>query len=151
MRKRVCNCAMTAFLLLHPGFIYSQSDTSRLREQIVETAKKYIGTRYRFGGNSSRGFDCSGFVRHVFAKFDIRLPHSSAGQYHQARHIKKDEALPGDLVFFTTYRPGPSHVGIYIGNDRFIHSPRPGKRIQIVDMNRDYWRRRYIGFGTFIQ
>ena len=121
-------------------------DHSRIK--IVQTAKHYLGVRYRFGGTTPYGFDCSGFVRFVYRKNGIVLPHGASEQYFLGKRIHLRTARPGDLVFFRTRRKRISHVGIYLGNYRFIHSPSKGKEVTITDMNMIYWRQRYIGAVT---
>jgi cell wall-associated NlpC family hydrolase len=125
------------------------------RERIIKTAKRYLGVRYRYGGTSPFGFDCSGFVMFVFKKNGITLPREARGQYYKGKKISISKAKPGDLVFFRVRsrrrRRRISHVGIYIGNHRFIHSPSRGKRVSITSMNNRYWKRRYIGAVTFLK
>jgi len=117
------------------------------QEKIVRIAYNYLGVRYRWGGRTSRGFDCSGFVRAVYSKIGINLPHSAREQFKIGRPVSKDQLRPGDRVFFSTYRKGPSHVGIYIGNGKFIHasSSRRHRGVTISSLNDRYYSRRYIG------
>jgi cell wall-associated NlpC family hydrolase len=96
--------------------------------RVVDYAKRFRGIRYTWGGTSPRsGFDCSGFVRYVFAHFGIALAHSSYAQFEDGRHVARASLRPGDLVFFD----GLGHVGIYIGDGRFIHAPHTGTRVRI--------------------
>ncbi len=121
------------------------------RGKIVRTAQRYLGVRYRYGGATPRGFDCSGYVMYVYEKNGILLPRSVGSQYKAGRRIRTRQAKPGDLVFFKTSRKKRlSHVGIYMGGRRFIHAPRSGKRVSYADMRNPYWRKRYIGAVTFI-
>lgn len=119
------------------------------REKIVRTATRYLGVKYRYGGTSPFGFDCSGFVMFVFMKNGIILPRDARGQFQKGRKISIRSARPGDLVFFRVpsrrTRRNISHVGIYLGNYRFIHSPSRGKRVSITSIRNPYWRIRYIG------
>ena|SRR5205823_13354598 len=97
-------------------------------KRVVGFAKHFVGTRYVYGGSSPRsGFDCSGFVRFVYAHFGVSLPHSSYAQFDRGRHVSRRGLRPGDLVFFD----GLGHVGMYIGNGRFIHAPHTGTHVQI--------------------
>lgn len=114
---------------------------------VVSYARSLLGTPYHFGGDTPRtGFDCSGFVRHVYYHTQgIALPHNAKGISQNGRPIRASELRPGDLVFYNTLGRSYSHVGIYIGNGRFIHSPHSGKSVEIVDMSLDYWRGRYNG------
>lgn len=112
---------------------------------IVRTALAFRGTRYRRGGASRGGFDCSGFTRYVFAKYGITLPHSSAAQAKIGKPVPKSELQPGDLVFFQTYRRGISHVGIYIGNGKFVHASTYRRGVTVDSLNSSYYASRYRG------
>ena len=104
-------------------------------------------TPYRYGGNSPElGFDCSGFVRHVFkTSLGLNLPRTTQELSRVGDPLKEEELHPGDLVFFNTQKQPYSHVGIYVGESRFVHAPKTGKAITIVSMRDNYWRRRYDG------
>ena len=104
-------------------------------------------TPYRYGGNSPEtGFDCSGFVHHVFMKsLGLNLPRTSQEISRVGEPLNENQLRPGDLVFFNTQRQPYSHVGIYVGDDRFVHAPKSGKAITIVSMRETYWRSRYDG------
>ena len=121
-------------------------DRRSFGRELVRTAYAYRGARYRRGGTSSRGFDCSGFVKFVYARKGIRLPHSSRELYKCGKRVAKSELQPGDLVFFAnTYRRGISHVGIYIGNGKFIHASTRRTGVRVDHLGVDYYRRRYAG------
>jgi len=129
------------------GWIHSRKEGVR----IVRTAERYIGAPYRHGGATPRGFDCSGYVMYVYQQNGILLPRQVDRQYEAGKHIKLRQAEPGDLVFFRTSRRNRlSHVGIYIGENRFIHAPRSGKRVTYADMGKPYWKKRYRGAVTFM-
>ncbi|MDI3328086.1 MAG: NlpC/P60 family protein [Alicyclobacillaceae bacterium] len=113
-----------------------------LSTEIVSTARKYVGTPYVWGGTTPSGFDCSGFVQYVFAQHGINLPRTSSEMYEMGTPVSDPQA--GDLVFFSTYEPGVSHVGIYLGNGQFISSTS-SSGVQIVSMDNPYWASRYIG------
>ena len=112
---------------------------------LIETALSCRGTRYRRGGTSRGGFDCSGFTRYVFAKYGISLPHSSKAQACVGKRVSKDALQPGDLVFFHTYRSGISHVGIYIGDGKFVHAARYGRGVRVDALSSSYYSSRYRG------
>ena len=111
---------------------------------MIQTSFQYIGVPYWFGGNTPRGFDCSGFTRYVFANIGINLPRMADGQYAIGRPVSTERLQSGDLVFFETYEPGPSHVGIYIGNGQFI-SATSSRGVAVADMFGHYWGERYLG------
>ena len=116
-------------------------------ESLINNAMQLIGVRYRWGGNTPQsGLDCSGFVRYVFNDtFGFLLPRKSAQMSQVGLEIRKDELRPGDLVFFNTMRHAFSHVGIYVGDNKFIHAPSRGKSIRVDDMTKTYWEKRYNG------
>ncbi len=112
---------------------------------LIQTAKNYIGTPYTFGGTTPKGFDCSGYLQYVFAKNGISIPRLADDQYKLGTRTKSTSQLePGDLVFFTTYEPGPSHCGIYLGSGNFIHASS-SKGVRIDALSNSYWQPRYIG------
>jgi cell wall-associated NlpC family hydrolase len=116
---------------------------------LVLSAMHFLGVRYRFGGTSEEtGFDCSGFTRHVFENsVGLLLPRRSSEQANAPGllNIRQDDLKPGDLVFFNTMRSAFSHVGIYVGEGKFIHAPRTGSTVRVEDMRQDYWTRRFDG------
>ena len=116
---------------------------------LVMAAMNFIGVPYRRGGNTAeQGFDCSGFTRYVFEhSIGLVLPRRADQQAHNAglAAIRQEELRPGDLVFFNTMRRAFSHVGIYVGEGKFIHSPRTGGEVRIEDMRQAYWSKRFNG------
>jgi cell wall-associated NlpC family hydrolase len=123
------------------------SRTSTIALSLTRSAMRFIGTPYVFGGTTSAGFDCSGYVQHVFAMLGIQLPRTADAQYY-AGHPPVGGVRTGDLVFFQTYLPGPSHVGIYLGDGRFIHSSSHG--VMISRLADSYWASRYLGAKRFV-
>jgi cell wall-associated NlpC family hydrolase len=118
---------------------------SRAHDLLLQ-AFALTGIRYRYGGDSpASGFDCSGFVRYVFQQIGTALPRNASEISHLGRTVDKNELQPGDLVFFNTLRRPFSHVGIYLGDQRFIHAPSGGGNVEIVNMSQRYWERRYNG------
>jgi cell wall-associated NlpC family hydrolase len=117
--------------------------------EIAVAAMDFVGVRYRRGGNSAEtGFDCSGFTRHVFeTSLGLVLPRRADEQAAAPGlvAVKREDLRPGDLVFFNTLKRTFSHVGIYIGDNRFIHSPRPGQSVRTEDMSFAYWAKRFTG------
>jgi cell wall-associated NlpC family hydrolase len=116
-------------------------------QDTLDHAMALLGIPYRRGGNSPEsGFDCSGFVSHVFREtIGLILPRSSRDLSKSGDSVGRSELQPGDLVFFNTMRRAFSHVGIYLGNGQFIHAPRSGGRVRVEDMNDNYWNKRYNG------
>jgi cell wall-associated NlpC family hydrolase len=116
-------------------------------QDAIDQAMNLLGIRYRRGGNSPEaGFDCSGFVSHVFREgLGLILPRNSRELSKSGDEIGKDELQPGDLVFFNTMRRAFSHVGIYLGNNQFVHAPRAGGRVRIEDLRDTYWHNRFNG------
>lgn len=117
--------------------------------ELVMSAMNFLGVPYRRGGNSAdSGFDCSGFTRHIFENsLGLVLPRRADEQATTAglMAINRSELKPGDLVFFNTMKRTFSHVGIYVGDDKFIHAPRAGAEVRIEDMRESYWARRFTG------
>ena len=115
--------------------------------KIEKTAKKYLGRRYRFGG-----FDCSKFTQTVYKKHHKNIPRTARGQAKVGKHIKKSKLKKGDLVFFkNTYKHGISHVGIYIGNNKFIHASSAAKKVTISSLNKAYYKNHYAGARRLIK
>jgi cell wall-associated NlpC family hydrolase len=123
-----------------------QEPRSRATE-LVDDALGLMGIRYRFGGQSpASGFDCSGMVRYVFQNtLGLDLPRRAAEISRVGVKVDRDELKPGDLVFYKTLRNAFSHVGIYLGNNRFIHAPSAGGSVRVEDMNERYWTSRFNG------
>lgn len=137
-----CFLIFTLILTLLPQKGYTQTSKN---EEIISLAQKQLGVPYRFGGSTPAGFDCSGFLYYIFKEVGIVLPRTSSDQYNVGDKIKKSDLQIGDLVFFETYKPGPSHSGIYVGDRKFIHaSSNVGITISSVD-DPHYWSSRYLG------
>jgi cell wall-associated NlpC family hydrolase len=161
-RKLLAAVVLLGSLQMGPVFAQSSTESDSLpksfastvssavvdkTETLINNAMQLIGVRYRWGGNSPQsGLDCSGFVRYVFNDtFGFLLPRKSAQMSKVGLEIGKEELRPGDLVFFNTMRHAFSHVGIYVGDNKFIHAPSRGKSIRVDDMTKIYWEKRYNG------
>lgn len=120
---------------------------------LVMYAVSLADTPYRYGGNSAnRGFDCSGFVGHVYRhSLGIALPRTSREISRVGQPISRSALSPGDLVFYNTLRAPYSHVGIYIGDGKFVHSPRSGESVRTEEMGLPYWQARFDGARRIIQ
>jgi len=116
---------------------------------MLASAFRYMGVRFVWGGMSPRGFDCSGFIGFVMRSVGVMLPRTAAELYVSGRPVPTDELRVGDIVFFETTRPGPSHAGIYIGKDQFIHSSSGFGRVTVTSMDYPYYRPRYLGARRF--
>jgi cell wall-associated NlpC family hydrolase len=116
------------------------SRNSSLGENIISTAKKYMGTSYSYGSSNSNAFDCSGFTQYIYKQHGINIPRSSVEQATVGNEVSKENLQIGDLVIFkNTYKSGPSHAGIYIGNGDFIHSSSAGGGVIISNLNSGYY------------
>ncbi len=115
--------------------------------ELVVNAMGFLGVPYKRGGTSvETGFDCSGFVRTIYEQTaGLILPRKAEQQAAATQKIDKSDLQPGDLVFFNTMKRTFSHVGIYVGNGKFIHSPKPGAEVRVEDMGVSYWNRRFDG------
>ncbi len=121
------------------------------RERILASAMEMLGAPYRYGGNSPReGFDCSGLVQYAHRQAGIDVPRTSRAQYNASRPVSRRQLRPGDLVFFRIGGRRIAHVGIYLGDGRFIHAPSSGKKVTTARLDDPYWRRHYSGAGRFL-
>lgn len=123
------------------------SDWSGTAQEVLMNALSLTGIKYKYGGNSPEtGFDCSGFVRYVFQQAaNLTLPHGARALSQLGQVVPIDQLQPGDLVFFNTLKSAFSHVGIYLGGNRFIHAPSAGGGIHVVNMDDEYWAKRFNG------
>lgn len=128
----------------HPQAV--QVNTANLADKMIATAKQYMGTPYVWGGTSPSGFDCSGFLHYVFLQNGVTIPRTVATIYEKGTHVESPSR--GDLVFFETYKEGPSHAGIYLGNGQFIHASS-SKGVTISSMDNPYWSPRYLGAKSY--
>ena len=124
-----------------------RQSVSNKASELVVNAMGFLGVPYKRGGNTAEtGFDCSGFVRAIYEQsVGLLLPRRAEQQAAATQRIEKNELQPGDLVFFNTMRRAFSHVGIYVGDGKFIHSPKPGAEVRVESMGVSYWQRRFDG------
>ena len=113
-------------------------------EDVVRTASRYKGVPYSFGGTTPRAFDCSGYVQYVFRQHKATLPRTADLQYEKGLFVTQRQLKPGDLVFFSTYEPGASHVGIYAGDGLFWNATSSAG-VRLCSLSDEYWRTRYYG------
>jgi cell wall-associated NlpC family hydrolase len=145
MKKTIVATVLMLTILI--GFIAPSNNVEAAYspDKIVSEGKKYIGTKYKYGGTTPKGFDCSGFIGYTFKKATGKtLPRTAAGIYTKGKAVSKSKLQKGDIVFFTTYKKGASHAGIYIGNNQFIHASS-SKGVSIASLNNSYWKPRFIG------
>ena len=144
-------------LLVQKGLMARLGDTIQQATDragnLVSNAMQSLGVPYRMGGTSAEsGFDCSGFVRAMYQQtVGLLLPRTAAEQAAATSRIEKADLKPGDLVFFNTLRRTNSHVGIYVGDGNFIHSPRSGSQVRVESMNISYWQKRFDGARRVLQ
>lgn len=124
---------------------YLVSEIEPEKDGILCKALSLLGIRYRFGGSDYRGIDCSAFVKKVFSVHNLPLPRTAREQFAIGKVVLAEELKEGDLLFFRTYADFPSHVGIYVGNDRMIHASSTGRRVMISKIDTEYFRSRYLG------
>ncbi len=122
---------------------------SSLRTSIYDSSYGYIGVPYKWGGEDANGFDCSGLTHTVYRLNGISIPRTSLEQFRAGRFVSRQNLRVGDLVFFATKRKQINHVGIYVGNDTFIHAPSRGKTVREASLNADFWKRTYKGSRRF--
>ena len=112
---------------------------------LAGTALALRGTPYRDGGSDPSGFDCSGFTQYVFAQHGLALPREVRDQFRIGKAVKPEELAAGDVIFFTTTGPGPTHVAIAIGGDQFVHAPSTTGVVRVERLGSSYWAPRYLG------
>jgi len=123
----------------------SSNGVSQERQDIINYAMKYLGTPYKYGGSTPSGFDCSGFTQYVFKHFGYSLNRSSSAQINNGEKIMTEDLQPGDLVFFSRSGYAVGHVGIYVGDNQFIHSTSPGDVVKVSSLSESYYTNRYVG------
>jgi len=144
------------FYIVSPGEFaiakMPQYGSPYLREELIRTAEKFIGVPYLWGGTSvEEGFDCSGLTMVTYQLNGLNLPRTSQAQFASGLPVEKENLARGDLVFFSIKAPGKvSHVGIYIGDGKFIHSPRFGKKIKVESLSNTFFQKRYVGARTYL-
>jgi cell wall-associated NlpC family hydrolase len=142
---------LPAICLLLSSCVSFKTARGDARKIIVRTAKNLLNKHYAYGRQDSyEGFDCSGLTQFAYLEAGIKIPRTCRAQYDKAAKIPIDRLKPGDLVFFSTYADGPTHVGVYIGDNEFIHSPSEGKKVAVVNMDNSYWKKVFYGAGTYI-
>ena len=116
-----------------------------IKDRLLRVARRMLEVPYRFGGTTLWGLDCSGFVQKTFAFLNLDLPRSAREQFREGAKVAKEDLSPGDLVFFRTYAKYPSHVGIYLGDNRFVHASSREKKVTVDSLDTPYYVKRYVG------
>lgn len=116
---------------------------------VLEAAETRIGAPYRYGGSGPEAFDCSGLVAYAHQQAGIAVPRTAAEQFSKATPVKRRELRPGDLVFFRLSGRDVGHVGIYAGDDRFVHAPQSGGHVRLASLEDEWYRQRFVGAGRF--
>jgi cell wall-associated NlpC family hydrolase len=116
-----------------------------IKDRLLRVAQRMLAVPYRFGGTTLWGLDCSGFVQKTFAFLGLDLPRSAREQFREGAKVAKADLSPGDLVFFRTYAKYPSHVGIYLGDNRFVHASSRERMVTVESLDTPYYVKRYIG------
>ena len=136
---------------LKPPIIENEEEPNT-RDRLVEAGFNLLGVRYRFGGTSEKtGLDCSALVKNLFEKFGFSLPRSSREQYKQGEKVSKEDLQKGDLVFFSSSGKTPTHVGIYIGGNQFLHAASRSKKVVISDLGKTWYDARYLGARRIVE
>ena len=145
-RKNVLTFFLTALIAITGVFTPAGTASAASSGTLVSKAKSLLGTPYKFGGTTKKGFDCSGFLNYVFKSENVSLPRTASGMYQQGTPVSRSALRTGDLVFFKTSRSGGiSHAGMYIGNGKFVHSAS-SRGVSISSINdKYYWGSRYAG------
>lgn len=145
VRNAIFALATALFILFSPIGEKEASAADFTASEFKTVATKYIGVPYVYGGTTTSGFDCSGYTRFVMSQLGVSLPRTSTSMYQSGTSVDKNGLLPGDLVFFNTSGRGISHVGIYLGGGKFIHS-QTGKGVSVTNLNDPwYWGNKYVG------
>jgi cell wall-associated NlpC family hydrolase len=137
--------ALAAFIAL-PCWAWNDGAIAE-RERPLVHAMQVVGVKYRYGGRSPEtGFDCSGLIAHIFERaWGVALPAGTEALSKVGQAVKRKDLEPGDLVFYNTRNRPYSHVGIYLGDGRFLHAPRAGARVRVESLDTSYWRARFNG------
>lgn len=146
MRQLLLLCGWLC-LIPAPALASTAPGALAARESPLVFALRALGTRYQYGGRSPEtGFDCSGLIAHAFQQsLGLLLPHNAQAQSRIGKPVRQRDLAPGDLVFYNTRNQPYSHVGMYIGNGRFVHAPKPGARVRVERTDTAYWRARFNG------
>ncbi|MGN1402095.1 MAG: C40 family peptidase [Bacillus sp. (in: firmicutes)] len=144
--KKIILLGILSFVVLFSGLAGSMETqaSANHRTKAANTAQKHVGVKYKWGGTTVKGFDCSGLVQYSFRNAGKSLPRTAALMYTKGSAVSKSKLQKGDLVFFKTNGSKVSHVGIFVGNNKFVHSSS-SKGVTVTSMNNSYWKTKYVG------
>jgi cell wall-associated NlpC family hydrolase len=125
------------------GHTPAQESAPPLAHRAADHALAMVGKPYRYGGNTPKGFDCSGLVQYSYARVGVKLPHGTRHLLQVTQPVSRKNLKRGDLVFFTQEGKRSSHVALYLGGNRFVHAPSSGKKVHVVGFNDAYWQRHF--------
>lgn len=139
------NLSWVALLIVMTGCSHAPEPDSApsLSNRAADQALAMVGKPYRYGGNTPKGFDCSGLVQYSYGRVGVTLPHGTRNLQRVSRPIPRNKLQRGDLVFFTQEGKKSSHVALYLGGNRFVHSPSSGKNVYVSGFNDAYWQRHF--------
>ena len=126
-----------------PAATSADTASNLLGAKVVNLVRAQVGAPYLYGGHSPKGFDCSGLVYYVYGQAGVSLPRTAESQFDRLPRVAREDLQPGDLVFFQM--GGLMHVGIYVGDETFVHAPETGKPVSGARLDSDYWSERYLG------
>lgn len=142
--KKLIATGLLSCSLLFSGFVGGhKTEAATVGVTVTNVALHYIGVPYQWGGTTPRGFDCSGFVDYSYKQLGVSLPRTTGELYNQGKSVSRSNLREGDLVFFSTYTSGPSHVGIYINNNQFVHASDSG--VKVDSLSNSYYNSRFFG------
>ncbi len=142
--------AAASVLAEAPGATDPPKADASVKDRLLRVAQRMLEVPYRYGGTTLWGLDCSGFVQKTFAFLDLDLPRSAREQFRTGAKVAKADLSPGDLVFFRTYAKYPSHVGIYLGDNRFVHASSREKKVTVDSLDEPYYMKHYLGAKRLI-
>src|SRR5580765_1939645 len=154
-KQMIISLLLLSLLLATKGTNFADEWTpvrQPIRDKLASAARHFLGLPYRWGGMSERhGMDCSGLVKALFAKLNIELPRTSREQFHSGQNIAVENLRTGDLLFFSSNGVTPDHVGLFIGNNRFVHAEKKAGHVIITDLNHPWYVKHFLGARRIVE